>query len=202
MSGAIVSPELRAKIRGMVTPIALGLARIGLTPNALTLIGFFIACIAAVAAGAQAWLLAGFLVVFGGVFDLFDGAVARATGKVSKVGGFLDSTFDRWGEGVVYVGIAWGALAAGFDLGAVLASRGDGLRLHGQLHAREVREPGLHVRVRAWPPSASPRARCGSSSSPSAWSRPGCCRAPTRTWTRPAPWPIRPRRSPSRSPSG
>ena len=122
MSGAIVSPELRAKIRGMVTPIALGLARVGLTPNALTLIGFAIACVAAVAAGAQAWLIAGFLVVFGGVFDLFDGAVARATGKVSKLGAFLDSTFDRWGEGVVYVGIAWGALAAGFDLGAVLAA--------------------------------------------------------------------------------
>ena len=115
MSGSIVCPELRAKIRGMVTPIALGLARVGLTPNALTLIGFFIACVAAVAAGAQAWLLAGFLVVFGGVFDLFDGAVARATGKVSKLGAFLDSTFDRWGEGVVYVGIAWGALEMGLS---------------------------------------------------------------------------------------
>ena len=122
MSGAIVSPELRAKIRGMVTPIALGLARIGLTPNALTLIGFLIACIAAVAAGAQAWLLAGFLVIFGGVFDLFDGAVARATGKVSKLGAFLDSTFDRWGEGVVFVGIAWGALEMGLARPVILAT--------------------------------------------------------------------------------
>jgi len=122
VSGAIVSPELRAKIRGMVTPIALGLARVGLTPNALTLIGFFIACIAAVAAGAQAWLLAGFLVVFGGVFDLFDGAVARATGKVSKLGAFLDSTFDRWGEGVVFVGIAWGALEMGLSRPVILSS--------------------------------------------------------------------------------
>ena len=122
MSGAIVSPELRAKIRGMITPIALGLARVGLTPNALTLIGFLIACIAAVAAGAQAWLLAGFLVVFGGVFDLFDGAVARATGKVSKLGGFLDSTFDRWGEGVVFVGIAWGALEMGLSRPVILSS--------------------------------------------------------------------------------
>lgn len=122
MSGSIVSPELRAKVRGLVTPIALGLARVGLTPNALTLIGFFIACVAAVAAGAQAWLLAGFLVIFGGIFDLFDGAVARATGKVSRLGGFLDSTFDRWGEGVVYVGIVIGSLALDFALGAALAA--------------------------------------------------------------------------------
>jgi phosphatidylglycerophosphate synthase len=122
MSGAIVSPELRAKIRGLVAPIALFLARIGLSPNALTVIGFLIACVAAVAAGAQAWLLAGFLVVFGGVFDLFDGAVARATNKVSRLGAFLDSTFDRWGEGVVFVGIAWGTLDMGLSRPVVLAT--------------------------------------------------------------------------------
>ena len=122
MSGSIVSPELRAKIRGLIVPVALGLARVGLTPNALTVIGFLIACVAAVAAGAQAWLLAGFLVIFGGVFDLFDGAVARATGKVSKLGGFLDSTFDRWGEGVIFVGIAWGALEMGVTRPVILSS--------------------------------------------------------------------------------
>ncbi len=122
MSGSIVSPELRARVRGMITPIALGLARMGLTPNVLTLIGFFIACLAAIAAGAQAWLLAGLLVIFGGIFDLLDGAVARATGKVSKLGAFLDSTFDRWGEGVVFVGVAWGALEMGLSRTIVLAT--------------------------------------------------------------------------------
>ena len=110
MSGSFVSPELRAKVRGLAEPIGLAIARTGLSPNALTVIGFLIACVAAVAAGAQAWLLAGLLVIFGGVFDLFDGMVARATGKVSKAGAFLDSTFDRWGEGVVYVGIVVGCL--------------------------------------------------------------------------------------------
>ena len=98
------------------------LARLGLSPNALTVIGFLIACAAAVAAGAQAWLLAGFLVIFGGIFDMFDGLVARATGKASKAGAFLDSTFDRWGEGVVYIGIVAGCLFAGYDLGAILAA--------------------------------------------------------------------------------
>ena len=65
-----------------MTPIAVGLGRLGLSPNALTVIGFLIACVAAVAAGAQAWILAGILVVFGGVFDLFDGALARALTSV------------------------------------------------------------------------------------------------------------------------
>ena len=47
-----------------------------------------------------------------GSFDLFDGALARATGTTSKLGAFMDSTFDRWGEGVIYVGIVAGAAAA------------------------------------------------------------------------------------------
>jgi phosphatidylglycerophosphate synthase len=103
-----------------MTPIAVGLGRLGLSPNALTVIGFLIACVAAVAAGLQAWIVAGLLVVFGGVFDLFDGALARATGKVSKLGAFMDSVFDRWGEGVVYAGILWGALELGYSRAIVL----------------------------------------------------------------------------------
>jgi CDP-diacylglycerol--glycerol-3-phosphate 3-phosphatidyltransferase len=103
-----------------MTPIAVGLGRLGLSPNALTVIGFLIACVAAVAAGAQAWIIAGLLVVFGGVFDLFDGALARATGKVSKLGAFMDSTFDRWGEGVVYLGILWGTLELGLSRPVIL----------------------------------------------------------------------------------
>lgn len=121
MTGSLVSPETRTRVRGLLTPVAVGLGRLGLTPNALTVIGFGVAIVAAGAAAAQAWLAAGLLVIFGGVFDLFDGALARATGTVSKLGAFMDSVFDRWGEGVVYVGIAWGAILGGFAAGAILA---------------------------------------------------------------------------------
>jgi len=105
-----------------MTPIALLFGRLGLTPNALTIIGFLIACVAAILAGAQAWVAAGLLVVFGGVFDLFDGALARATGKASTLGAFMDSTFDRWGEGVVYLGVAYGAQRAGLDTAVLLST--------------------------------------------------------------------------------
>ncbi len=121
MSGSLVSSELRARVRGIATPIAVGFGRLGLTPNHLTLIGFGIAIIAAAVAAQQAWIVAGVLLVVGGVFDLFDGALARATGTTSRLGAFMDSVFDRAGEGVVYVGIATGCVAADFGLGAVLA---------------------------------------------------------------------------------
>jgi phosphatidylglycerophosphate synthase len=119
---SVVSPNLRSRVRGIATPIAVAMGKVGLTPNALTLIGFGIAILAAAAAALQSWVLAGFLVVFGGVFDLFDGALARATGKASKLGAFMDSVFDRGGEVIIYVGIAWGCVNAGFDLGAVLST--------------------------------------------------------------------------------
>jgi len=114
VSGSVVSPELRTRIRGLALPIALALGRIGLTPNALTLIGFGIAVGAGLAASQQAWLLAGVLVIVGGVFDLFDGALARATNKVSRLGAFLDSVLDRAGESALYLGIAVACEAASF----------------------------------------------------------------------------------------
>ena len=122
MIGSLVSPKLRARVRGVAVPVALAFGRMGLTPNALTVIGFGIAVVAGIAAAQQAWIAAGLLVVFGGVFDLFDGALARATNRVSRLGAFLDSVFDRAGEAVVYLGIAIGCLATNYHVGAILAA--------------------------------------------------------------------------------
>ena len=122
MSGSLVSPATRQRVRDLATPIATALGRLGLTPNALTLIGFIGTVVAAWAAAGQWWLAAGILVLVFGIFDLFDGTLARATGQATKLGAFLDSTFDRAGEAIVYVGIAAGSAAAGFSQGAALAA--------------------------------------------------------------------------------
>lgn len=119
---SLVSPETRARVRLLGEPVALFLGRLGLTPNGLTLVGFGITLVAAVLAAAGFWLAAGVVVLAGGVFDLFDGTLARATGRASAFGAFLDSVFDRWGEGLTYLGIVIGAGRAGFELGAGLAA--------------------------------------------------------------------------------
>lgn len=120
--GSLVSPELRSTARSRIEPFARLFGRVGLTPNALTVIGLLIAVLAGAAAASQAWLLAGLLVIFGGVFDLFDGALARATGTTSKFGAFLDSTLDRAGEGVVYLGILIGLADVGYENGPLVAA--------------------------------------------------------------------------------
>jgi CDP-diacylglycerol---glycerol-3-phosphate 3-phosphatidyltransferase len=122
VTGSFVSPATRRRVRDLATPIATALGRLGLTPNALTVIGFLGTCVAAFAAANQSWLAAGVLVLVFGIFDLFDGTLARATDRATKFGAFLDSTFDRAGEAIVYSGIAIGSLAGGLPLGAVLAA--------------------------------------------------------------------------------
>jgi CDP-diacylglycerol---glycerol-3-phosphate 3-phosphatidyltransferase len=121
VTGSLVSAATRERVRGLATPVATALGRLGLTPNALTVIGFAGTCAAAWAASTQRWLLAGVLLLVFGIFDLFDGTLARATGRASKLGAFLDSTFDRAGEAIVYLGIMAACMDAGFVLGAILA---------------------------------------------------------------------------------
>ena len=98
------------------------MADAGLTANHLTLIGFAICGVGALLAAIEWWLLAGIVATAGAAFDMFDGAVARVTGTTSKLGAFLDSTFDRWGEAVVYLGIVIGCSRAGFETGVWLAT--------------------------------------------------------------------------------
>ncbi len=144
---SFVSQATRARVRNAVTPIALAAGKVGLTPNALTVIGFMISGVAAAAAADQLWFAAAALVLFGGSFDMLDGGLARAQNRVTRFGAFLDSTLDRWGEGVVYIGIVAGASAAGFVAGAVLAAaatvssfqvsytraKAESLNLHGEV---------------------------------------------------------------------
>ena len=120
--GSFISPEQRSGIRAKVEPLALAMGRAGLTPNMLTLIGFGIASLGGVMAALEWWLLAGIVATAGAGFDMFDGAVARATSQVSKLGAFMDSVFDRWGEALVYVGLVAGLAASGWDYGPFLAA--------------------------------------------------------------------------------
>ncbi len=83
------------------------LGRMGLTPNMLTIIGFVLNCVVAAIIATGHIQIAGVLLLFSSGFDMLDGSVARATGKASSFGGFLDSTVDRYSEIIVYFGILY-----------------------------------------------------------------------------------------------
>ena len=109
-----ISNDTRGRIKKLGEPVALVLGRLGLTPDGLTLVGFGITAIGAILLASQLWLAGGLVVFIGGMFDMFDGTLARATGRVSRFGAFMDSVFDRWGEALVYVGLVAGLHASGW----------------------------------------------------------------------------------------
>ena len=82
------------------------LGRIPLTPNQVTVIGFVLTCAAAVLAAFGYLLWAGVVLIFAGTCDILDGAIARSTNAGYPYGAFLDSTLDRYSEGVIYLGLA------------------------------------------------------------------------------------------------
>jgi CDP-diacylglycerol--glycerol-3-phosphate 3-phosphatidyltransferase len=89
-----------------------GLARTRVTPNALTVSGVSLCLAAAVLVPFENrdkllfyWLGAG-IFVLGSILDILDGALARAGGKTTPFGSFLDSTLDRVGEGAMLGAIA------------------------------------------------------------------------------------------------
>lgn len=95
----------RALGRLFTEPIVKVLKKTGITPNALTWIGVLISCGAGALAGTNHLFAAGWVAAFAGIFDLFDGALARATDKASNFGAILDSSLDRVGEAAVMIGL-------------------------------------------------------------------------------------------------
>ncbi|MCH1867558.1 phosphatidylinositol phosphate synthase [Nocardioides sp. CFH 31398] len=91
----------------LVSPIAHLLIRLGVSPDAVTLVGTLGVATGALVFFPQGMLLTGVLVITAFVFsDLVDGYMARLTDRSSPFGAFLDSTLDRVGDGAIFGGLA------------------------------------------------------------------------------------------------
>lgn len=91
--------------RQAVSPVARALIRARVHPNVITTIGFLVTASAGLAFDQEQVRIGGMLVLLGGVFDIFDGWVARTTGLASTFGSFYDSTLDRISEIIVFLGL-------------------------------------------------------------------------------------------------
>jgi CDP-diacylglycerol--glycerol-3-phosphate 3-phosphatidyltransferase len=106
------SRRIQQRVRQFVTSIMRPLARLGITPNTLTLLGLLLSCITAVVIAQGSLFIGGLLVLFAGIFDMFDGALARAKNAASAFGAFFDSTLDRYSESIILFGLLWYAIHA------------------------------------------------------------------------------------------
>jgi len=121
------------------------LGSLGLSPNALTILGSVLtACVGLLVA--QGWFLAaGVCLWLFSLTDTLDGALARATDRVTVFGAFLDSVCDRYAEAAVFFGLVWWYQTTGNSVGVVLAY----LALVGSLMVSYARARAEGVGLRA-----------------------------------------------------
>lgn len=99
---------LRAPIGKAITPLGKFLAKAGITPDLITVTGTIGATVAALICYPRGEFFVGTLFIWGFVmFDLVDGAVARAGGLTSRFGAVLDSSCDRIADAAVFGTLAW-----------------------------------------------------------------------------------------------
>ncbi|GAB04337.1 CDP-alcohol phosphatidyltransferase family protein [Gordonia amarae] len=98
----------RASVSKVTAPIGKALLATGLTPDIMTVIGTVATIAAALTLFPMGYLFAGTLVIWLFVmFDMLDGAMARARGGGTRFGAVLDATCDRIADGAIFAGLAW-----------------------------------------------------------------------------------------------
>lgn len=139
----------RARLAAALDPLVRALASSGISPNALTAIGFAVSAAAAYAYFSGRQLEGGLLLLASGFFDVIDGAVARASGKSSRWGGVLDSTLDRYSDlivlgAIIAAGLCDTLIGLAAMVGSVMVSY---VRAKGEIEGVKMSSVGLMERA-------------------------------------------------------
>ena len=132
----------RKAVSGAVDPLARGLLRIGLSPDAVTVIGTVGTCAAALwFFPREQWVVGTLIITALVISDLLDGTMARMSGRSGPWGAFLDSTLDRVADGAIFGGVVLGLAHAGDTLSAaaaLLALVGGGVVSYAKARAESI----------------------------------------------------------------
>ncbi|WP_182347685.1 phosphatidylinositol phosphate synthase [Tomitella gaofuii] len=104
----MLSVFARASVSKVTLPMGRKLVRMGVTPDVITIAGTVASIAAALTLFPMGHLFWGALVIwFFVMFDMLDGATARARGGGTRFGAVLDATCDRIADGAIFAGLAW-----------------------------------------------------------------------------------------------
>jgi CDP-diacylglycerol--glycerol-3-phosphate 3-phosphatidyltransferase len=116
-----VRDSLKDLSQKILVPVVVLLNKTGATPNFVTWLGFLLNLPAVYFIIKGKFAIAAVIIIVAGVFDMLDGALARIMDKKTKFGGFLDSTVDRFVEGVLYFGLLVYYIETNDKLGILLS---------------------------------------------------------------------------------
>jgi len=103
----MISNLVKDGVRTRMDRVGRVLARTGLTPDLASLLGLLVNGAVAVVLATGRLGLGGLVLLIAAPLDMVDGALARATGKGSQFGAFLDSNLDRYSEVILFFGLLW-----------------------------------------------------------------------------------------------
>ena len=83
---------------------------VNIDPNIITFLGFIVALISGYLFFINSILIASVLVLLNGFLDILDGAIAKKFNRITKLGDFLDHSFDRLADIVILAGITFSPL--------------------------------------------------------------------------------------------
>jgi archaetidylinositol phosphate synthase len=95
----------KEKFEGVLVPIARQLSNLGFSPNSLTILGFIASVVTALSLSMSLLGPALIFLIAASILDVLDGAVARVSKSVSKLGAFLDSLLDRYADALILLGL-------------------------------------------------------------------------------------------------
>ena len=102
----------REKFNRLSIRVGIVFSKLPLTPNQWTILAFVPAIASAYFLVQENFLLASLLLLLAGFVDLIDGSVARVTGRVTKLGAYLDTIADRYVEGIIIFALLFVSLPA------------------------------------------------------------------------------------------
>lgn len=107
MKVELIPGRVKEGFKRLLQPIVKLFVKYKLNPNHFTTFSLLICIISAYAFGKGSLRMGSVFLMLGGLFDMVDGAVARASNRVTRFGALYDSTLDRYAEIIVFFGIGF-----------------------------------------------------------------------------------------------
>jgi CDP-diacylglycerol--glycerol-3-phosphate 3-phosphatidyltransferase len=120
-SPVTLSDRMRRRFSGLTSSAGNAVYHMGIHPDTITIVGLLVVALGALCIALGQIQLGGVLLLFSLPLDALDGAVARAMQRTDRFGSVLDSTLDRYADGLIFGALAYYFAGRGEQLNLVLA---------------------------------------------------------------------------------
>ncbi len=105
MKFEVISDNVKERSRSILQPLIDMLVKFNISPNVYTTLSLVFCGISGIYFSKGYFKTGALIMLLGGLFDIFDGQIARTSNRVTKFGALFDSTLDRYAEFLIFLGI-------------------------------------------------------------------------------------------------